>query len=61
MAREAKYTKRRTVRLMPETDEQLIKRAAVMELDPAVVLRIIVEHSLSGKPIKEGSNRVAKN
>lgn len=53
MARPLKYPVRRMVRLSTETEEQLIAQAKVMELPPAEVLRIIVEHSLSGKPIKE--------
>jgi hypothetical protein len=53
MAKPAKYKVRRTARFTEETDQQLIKRAKIMKLAPAVVIRIIVEHSLSGEPIKE--------
>lgn len=52
MAKPAKYTSRRMVRMTGETEKQLIERAKIMKLAPAVVLRIIVEHSLSGAPIK---------
>ena len=51
MAKPQKYPVRRMVRLSTETNELLSRRAKVMGLVPAVVLRIIVEHSLSGEPI----------
>jgi len=60
MARPSKYPVKKMVRISAETDKQLEKRAKTMGLAPAVVLRIIVEHSLSGKPIKEGRH-VVKN
>lgn len=52
MAKPAKYTSRRMVRMTEEMDQKLIERSKIMKLAPAVVLRIIVEHSLNGKPIK---------
>lgn len=58
MARPLKYPVRRMVRLSTETEELLMARAKVMELPPAEVLRIIVEHSLTGTPIKEGQKDV---
>ncbi len=56
MARELKYPVRHYVRISEETDRLLSERAQVMGLKVSEVLRIIVEHSLNGKPIKEGSN-----
>lgn len=46
MARPSLYTARRTTRLAPATDSALIKRAAAMELLPAVVIRLMVEKCL---------------
>lgn len=56
MPRPKKYPNLTYVRLSDETQKQLNKRAKIMGLAPAVVARIIIEHSLSGEPIKEGSN-----
>lgn len=59
MAKPQKFPIARMVRLSTEVDELLTKRAKVMGLAPAVVLRIIVAHSLTGKPIEEGQKDVA--
>lgn len=56
MARAKKYPNAIYVRLSDEGKANLIKRAKIMGLKEAVVARIIIEHSLSGEPIKEGEN-----
>lgn len=56
MARPKQYPNAHYIRISDETQQQLIKRAKIMGLKPAVCLRIIVEHSLSGEPIKEAKN-----
>lgn len=53
MAKPVKYSERRTARFDKETDTLLVERSKIMNLAPAVVIRIIVEHSLKGVPIKE--------
>ncbi len=59
MAKPQKFPIARMVRLSTDVDKLLIKRAEIMGLAPAVVLRIIVAHSLTGTPIKEGQKDVA--
>lgn len=54
MPKPIKYPVRRMVRMSTEVDLLLEKRAKTMGLQPAVVLRLIVEHSLTGEPIKGG-------
>lgn len=56
MAKPKKFPHRHYVYITDETNDQLKERADIMGLAPAVVLRIIVEHSLSGKPIKKGGS-----
>ena len=51
MAKELKYPVRRTARFSKETDKLLVKRAKTMGLEPAVCIRYIVEHSLTGEPM----------
>lgn len=53
MAKPQIYTVRRTIRTTVEYDEKLIQRAKVMNLPPAVMARVILEHSLDGKPTKQ--------
>lgn len=52
MAKPAKYTERRIARFDKATDKLLVRRAKTMGIAPAVVIRIIVEHSVKGEPIK---------
>ncbi len=59
MAKPQKFPVRRMIRLSTETEKLLNEKAKIMGLAPAVVLRIIVEHSLTGEPIREGSTDVA--
>lgn len=56
MAKPKQYPHRHYVRISDDTNEQLKERARTMGLKTAVVLRIIVEHSLSGEPIKKGGD-----
>lgn len=56
MAKPKQYPHRHYVRISDDTNEQLKERARTMGLKTAVVLRIIVEHSLSGEPIKQGGS-----
>lgn len=59
MAKEKKYTYKITLRLSAEGGEGLEAKAAVMGLTPAVAGRVIIEHSVSGKPIKKGGSNGA--
>jgi len=52
MAKELKYPVRYYVRISTETDAQLTKLAGIMGLKVAECLRVIVEHSVAGEPIK---------
>lgn len=56
MAMPKKYPHKHYVRLSDNTQAELKEQAAIMKLPPAVVLRVIIEHSLSGKPIKKGGS-----
>lgn len=56
MPRPKRYPNLVYVRLSDETQKELIKQAKVMGLAPAAFARAIIEHSLGGKPIKEGSD-----
>jgi hypothetical protein len=54
MAKPRKYTKVHKVRLSEETNELLQEKSAIMELPPAVVIRVLVEHSLPVVPVPVG-------
>lgn len=62
MARPKLYPYKITVRLSEEGGAGLERTAGIMELDPAVAARIILEHSVKGEPIKlkKGAGDVRK-
>lgn len=51
MAKPLKYPIRRHFRHEPAIDKLLVERADIMGLSPSECVRIIVRHSLTGKPI----------
>lgn len=57
MARPVKYPVKFYVRLKAETLDALTAKSKVLELTPAETARLILEHSLSGKPIKFERNK----
>lgn len=59
MAKPSKYTERRTVRFDKATDALLVRQGKIMKLAPAVVIRVLIEHSLKGTPMKEELKDVA--
>lgn len=58
MARNLKYPKKRLFRFSNDTDKLLVQRAKVMGITPAVYGRLIIEHSLTGKPFPKKASDV---